>query len=83
MAAIVPRSMLSTFRWERWAKTMLTPDASVASPAALAESHALACASNARWSLEVVFRSTTVMRVLDLATSIRLLRSLPKGSDNS
>ena len=82
MAAIVLRSMLSMFLWAKWAKTMVTPDASPVNPGALARTH-----SRARWSSwrrpRADALATTVMRVADLATSMRSFKSLPSGSDSS
>ena len=83
MAKMVPRSMLSMLRWERWAKIMLTPDAAVAIPGALACSQSCARTSSARSSPPDRLAAAAVSRVADLETSMRSLRSTPKGSENS
>ena len=83
MAMIVPCSMLSIFRCDRWAKIMVMPVAAVAMPGALASSQAWARSSSARSSPPDRFAATAVMRVADLATSMRSFRSMPNGSENS
>ena len=67
MAIMVPVSMLWMFRWERCAKTMLTPDASEARPGALAPIQACARSSSSRCFWDVRLRITTVMRVADFS----------------
>ena len=76
---IVPRSMPWIFLRERCAKIMVMPDASSANSGMLARSQACARASRSRWSREDMLRTTTVMRVADFATSMRLLRSHAEG----
>ena len=83
IATIVPVSMPSMLRWIERAPTTATPVARVVRSGAFCRNQSRARSSSAIFSSVDRLLSTTVSRVAERSTLMRLLRSRPTGSDSS